>query len=79
MKCIDAPENFTRETMSVIFCAGCGKETTLHGPVCDDCLGIGIERSPSPDCCSLCLARGLTLRGGLHYNKKGGYAGKCSG
>lgn len=62
-----------------LICAGCQEPTTLGKPVCDRCLGIGSLNNERERDCVLCFARGLTLKDGLHYNKQGGYAGKCIG
>ena len=60
-------------------CAGCGVLMTVFGqPMCSECARMLTFAQPEPFC-HLCLSKGLTLKGGLHYNKTGGYAGKCSG
>lgn len=57
-------------------CAGCGVLLPGFGqPMCNECVRMG-GFEPEPESCNLCSA-GLTLKGGLHYNKAGGYAGKC--
>lgn len=58
-------------------CAGCGVLLPGFGqPMCGECTRLsGFEPETH---CPLCLSSHLTLKGGLHYNKTGGYAGKCS-
>lgn len=59
-------------------CAGCGVLLPGFGqPFCGECARMSYFAEPETEACSLC-AVGLTLKGGLHYNKAGGYAGKCS-
>lgn len=55
-----------------VVCACCGIEIPIGYPVCPDCFGA-IE----PKHCLLC-AYGNKPRGGLHYNERGGYVGKCA-
>ena len=60
-----------------VVCAGCGTPTSINKPICIDCLGEWGPVVPI-DLCALCQG-GLALdRGGLHYNREGGYAGKCT-
>jgi hypothetical protein len=58
-------------------CAGCGVLLPGFGqPMCGECMrmaGFQLERE-----CILCLSAKFTLKGGLHYNKEGGYAGRCT-
>lgn len=43
--------------------------------MCGECTRLsGFEADPN---CHLCLSSAFTLKGGLHYTKDGGYAGKC--
>jgi len=60
-------------------CAGCGVLMTTFGqPMCGECTRM-ITCAQPEQYCSLCLSSaGLTLKGGLHYTKDGGYAGKCT-
>jgi hypothetical protein len=56
-------------------CAGCGVLLPGFGqPMCWECTRMGgFEQFEG---CNLCSV-GLELKGGLHYNKTGAYAGKC--
>lgn len=59
-------------------CAGCGALMTVFGqPMCNECLRLsGFEPARH---CQFCLtSQFFTLKGGLHYNERGGYAGKCT-
>lgn len=59
-------------------CAGCGVLLPGFGqPFCGECTRMTTFEDPEHEPCALCSA-GLNLKGGLHYNKAGGYAGKCS-
>jgi hypothetical protein len=61
-------------------CAGCGVLMSVFGqPLCGECMRMsGFEpETHCQFCLSMSLSSEFTLRGGLHYNKDGGYAGKC--
>lgn len=62
-----------------IVCACCSTEIPLGSPVCKECaadIGLGLADAP-PAFCPLCAHRHES-RGGLHYNNRGGYIGKCA-
>ncbi len=61
-----------------VVCACCGTEIPLGSPVCSECaadIGLGLADAPAKFC-MLCAHR-HTKRAGLHYNKRGGYIGRC--
>ena len=57
-------------------CGCCGKPITIPDLLCDHCVQALLAAPKVP--CSLCQSPHFELRDGFHYNKAGGYAGRCA-
>jgi predicted amidophosphoribosyltransferase len=59
-----------------VVCFGCGEPTSLSKPICDNCMRLSGQEPLAY--CALCEIGLLRDSHGLHVNKAGGYAGKCT-
>lgn len=77
----DLPEALAMTTSPRIVCCACSKpiDSIVQPPLYDACFAdSGIPKPGSAkQFCPLC-AHYHQRRSGLHYNKRGGYIGKCA-
>jgi len=58
-----------------LVCAGCASPTSMHKPVCDECMELFAE--VGHPVCMLCEGGLLVDAHGMHVTKSGGHAGRC--